>query len=340
VFDPSELLPYRPADPDDDEAFLAPIRAGKAASLPLAKGLPVEQATTYLARANDLLAISAARSATRWLIGIDAEPDRELLSLCGQAAQYYVERARASLKTGGDLPKGEKRRLQNIAFTLKAFADLFRAADRDATDVAVASTYRRAGHALAVVGEDADPAVAACAQLWQAFAWELAGRRERAMASLPGALQEPSQLPYDFLSRLLRCRIVVEAERPVAATALTVRIRVMCDRWFSDDKTARSAARLAAILQYRATQAWLDDLGDSDPEASDRLRRVLADVQAELFPQNTAHGVYFLDQAVPILITEPKPSAAQRATTTATAPTQSRRRVPTQPASVATSPTQ
>jgi hypothetical protein len=320
TFDLAEQLTYGPSTLVEDERFLAPIRAGDVSQLPVAEGAPEVQATTYLAWANRLLAIPTGRAATRWLIGIDAEGDQELLSQCGQASQEYVERAKASLKSADDLPRREKRKLQNVAFTLEAFAGLFRAADPAVIEGSAASTYRRSGRTLAVVGEDVDPVVASCAQMWQAFAWQLAGRRERAMASLPGALQKPNQLPYDFLSRLLRCRIVLEADQPVTATALTVRIRVSCDRWFSSDKVARSAARLAALLQMRATQAWLKALGDSDPEASDRLRAILADVQAELFPPNAVSDVYFLEEAVPILIAEPKPPTTQPTTTTATAP--------------------
>lgn len=340
VFDPAGQLTYDPMQLAEYDRFLVPMRSGGASELPSVEGAPAERATTYLVWANRLLAIPTGRAATRWLIGIDGEEDRELLSQCGRAATEYIRRAKTSLRSARGLPREEKRKLQDTAFTLTAFADLFCAADAPADNESLASTYRRAGRTLAVVGEDVDPLVAACAQMWQAFAWELAGRRERAMASLPGALQKPSQLPYDFLSRLLRCRIVIDAGGPVAATAMTVRIRSMCGSWFSSDDTGRSASRLAALLQIRATRAWLNELGDRDPEARARLEGVLADVQTELFPSDVESAVLFLEEAIPILIAEPKPSATQPAAATTTAPADTDLRAATQTGSVTTQPAQ
>ena len=135
--------------------------------------------------------------------------------------------------------------------------------------------------------------------LWQSFAWECAGRRERATVSLPSALVRPAQPDFDFLSRLLRCRLVAEDGLHTAAFALAIRVRGSCDQWFAKEPPEQLAARrrLAAVVQYRIGRPWLEQLRKSSSQAA-------ADLEAML---GGLHDVLY-DKGRPAPPTFPRPS--------------------------------
>jgi hypothetical protein len=284
---------------------------------------PLDRAAAHLAVANWLLAVPVARPATRWLMGMEAPGDPQRLAGATEQALEHLDRARSILKAAKPGRGGlEKRRadLDRVADALEPFGKLFAAAGLSSDAEKRKAAFANAALDLAVARESEMQDLSACALLWQSFAWQCAGRRERAMVSLPNALTAPEQPSFDFLGRLLRCRLTAEEGQRAAAFALLIRVRGMCDQWFFEESAEAIAARrrLAALLQYRIGQSWLDKLKASGSQgAIEDLQAMLDGLREALADKDGCGPVYIPDQAVPILI-EP-PAATTTAPTTAPA---------------------
>ncbi len=272
---------------------------------------PLDQAAAHLAIANWLLSVPTARPATRWLIGVEQAADLRAMAASAGAAQRHLARARSLLRadeSAGDAEKKRQIQLQQAAAVLDPLAALFAAADPQVDPEQRRKAYGNAALSLAVLRESDDSNVAACALLWQSFGWELAGRRKRALLSLPEVLAQPEHSPYDFLCRLLRCRIITDAGQHAAATTLAIHMQILCPQWFPEAPPGEVEARrlLIALLQCRAGQAWLSQLKASDsPAAAARLEAMLATVQEALVSGGKRQNVYHLEQAVPIIAEPP-----------------------------------
>lgn len=279
---------------------------------------PADQAAAHLATANWLIAVPTARPVVRWLMGQEKSDDLRMIAARGDQAREHIEKARQALELAGS-DKGSAGRkvaeLKLAADSLEPFARLFAAAGLEADRRKAAFAETALG--LAIARESDDPDISACALLWQSFAWELAGRRERAMASLPTALVKPTQPTFDFLSRLLRCRLTAEEGHLTAAFALTGRLRSSCDVWFSKEPPDQLAARgrLAAILQYRIGQTWHRQLAESGSStAAADVASMLADLRGVLYQNDQAGPVFFLDRAMPILVRPPSAASGPAVT--------------------------
>lgn len=286
---------------------------------------PLDRAAAHLAIANWHLAVPPAMSATRWLMGLDEAADRRLIAESAKIASVDIERAQAVLKAARGQAKKRLRELNSAAETLGLFVDLFLIVDSKQEGEAYRLTCADTALNLAIARESDDPAVASCALLWQSFAFNLAERRDRALVSLPQALEAPKYLPYDFMSRLLRCKILAELGRYAAATGLSIRIRAACQQWFKGetDEGITARCRLAALLQCRIGQLWMEQLSSSDSKvAASRLEASLVRLQESVFSSEQPQEVYYLDPAVPIIVKPPviKPPATSTAPATASAP--------------------
>jgi len=303
---------------------------------------PVDEAAAHLALANWLLAVPAARPATRWLIGLPATEDLRVIAESSLAAHEHIDRARTLLKAEPSGGNDRRRDLRTAAGTLDAFATLFSAAAGDQEKKKVQSGCEQAAVALASARESEDPAIAASALLWQSFGWYLAGRPERALTSLPDALQKPQQLEYDFMSRLLRCRILSEANQQAGAIALTIRMRAVCSRWSRGEKeeVVDSKRRLIAWLQCRIGKGWLEQLRTKDGPSAARLEGVLAGVQKNVFAADPPLPVYHLESAIPIIVEPPvlKPRATTLSAPAAAPPSSKPTSAATKEPPITTSP--
>jgi hypothetical protein len=281
---------------------------------------PLEQASVELAMANWLLAVPTASPATRWLLGLPEGDDLERIHESARDAQVHLARARKLLGPEEPEAKERWRELRSAASLLDAFATLmFACADKPSSD-----TYRdaceSAASGLGTARESERQIVAASAMMWQAHAFSLADRTERALSTLPDALAKPELLPYDFMARLLRCRILAESGESPAAIALTMRIREVSEDWFpqQDNQAIQARVRLVGVLQARLTREWMSTLHTS-PEAVTSLTGTLDSLQEMLFPSGRRNPIYHLETAVPILIEAPplpaaEPSAPDNAT--------------------------
>jgi hypothetical protein len=273
---------------------------------------PLDQAAAELAMANVLVALPPARPMTRWIIGLQDETDLARVHETATDAQQHLARARKLLSNDDEEGKERRRELRSAASTLEAFAKLFAACSdrREGTDYKQACEDAAVG--LAKPRESEKPQVAAAALLWQAFAWDCAGKSDRALSTLPDALTTPERLPYDFAARLLRCRILIDTGQSAAVIALTMRMQPLCEEWFpQQDKDGVAARqRLVAAVQWKATQAWLK-VTASAPAAA-RLEKTLASAREPLSGDGDRPAVYHLESAVPILVETPALPPAHR----------------------------
>lgn len=291
---------------------------------------PLEQAQARLGCANWLVAVPPAQPATRWLLGVQDADDLRAIAKAGREAAEQVSRAQKLLEEAPE-PKEEQDRkrhqaLSEAAASVEAFAAIFAQAESGAQTEAEQEAWRKAARQLAIARESKQAPVAAAALLWQAFSFERAGRRDRALEALPDALAPAEHWPYSFMSRLLRCRMIAEDGRQAAATALLSQMQEQLKDWTTNQNQERNnARRLIGIVQYRIVTDWMKKLQTSTQPASDDSAKVLEPLLESIrrsFSEVKEPGVYYMDTAVPLGITpeaESKPPEA-KATGSADAP--------------------
>ncbi|HPD30913.1 MAG TPA: hypothetical protein PLL20_13020 [Phycisphaerae bacterium] len=280
---------------------------------------PVDQAAAHLAAANWLVGVANSRAAVRWLTGMQRPEDLGVLASRADQARKHLDKARDALKSVTQARPLEATRISELklaAESLEPFIKLFAAAGGDETEAKRKSAFSEAALGLAMARESENPDLSACALLWQSFAWECAGRRDRAMLSLPSALAAPEQPAFDFLSRLLRCRLVAEDERHAAAFALALRVRASCNQWFPKEPPDQLAARarLAALVQYQIGRSWLNQLANPDTKtAADDVKEMLAALRDVLYDRDAPGPIFVPESIIPILVELPNPPVSQPA---------------------------
>jgi len=278
----------------------------------------LDKAQAHLALANLWLAVPTAEAALAQLLGVADHRESALLYRASTHASEHIAATKALLAqaspttTSGDTDASDATRsaeLARVADELAPFAALMATFRVDQGRDADPEAWARAARGLATVREAPEATLAACARMWQAFAWSRAGRRERAKIVLPPATAAPQTLPYDFVSRLLRCRILADEGQFVAANALLTQIRAACPRWLSqhDAPTIRAHEKLTLFLQCRVSSAWLAHGSiESSPEARERLADLRDALQTRLTDElQTSADVFPFGHAVPMRIDLP-----------------------------------
>ena len=317
------------ADPADDQSELCRTRELLEEWLHRQRE-PLDEAEAHLALANWLLATSPGRATTRWLMGLHVGADLEVIAVSAHKARMHLDQARVVLQSEAVKKlKGEdkrcRRELKRVEGLLRPFADFFAAVETPTDSETGRSGWAEAALRLSVSRETEDAEMAACALLWQSFAWELAGRRDRALASLPDVLQVPKQLPYDFFCRLLRCRILADAGQHTAALVLMTKMVDVARHWFrhASPESLNAYVRLVAVVQYQIGQAWIERF-DTPGQIThlEAIRAMLNRVKAELLGEGDEEPVevYFLERAIPLLVEAHAIEEAVSATTTSSAP--------------------
>ncbi|MCO6437656.1 MAG: hypothetical protein J5J06_11250 [Phycisphaerae bacterium] len=212
-------------------------------------------------------------------LGLDAAKTSQLLTQA-EGVLEEVGRALGEKESASSLPVDVSSRLQRRQRILAAFAGALHAylapGEGDPREV-----NRQAAVQLSVLLEEFDPVVPAAAGFWQAILRTREGDLEGAMLVLPLALSEPNrrQLPWDYFSRLLRCRVIARNGGYPTAIALLTQVEERCDRWLPPDNA--EAGRNAAIwFQLLTLREWSEKLpGDSsEREWCARQIRELADM--------------------------------------------------------------
>jgi hypothetical protein len=295
---------------------------------------PVQLAAAHLKLANFMLAEPAGVSATNQLLGIAlpagiAQPDnarnneqddngRHAISLAEAAgrSQVHIDAADKTLEgipAEEEIDEDRYAELKSAARTLRAFADVFSLTDQEPTGPDK-QAWSDAARGLAMAREAKAPEVAAAARMWQAYALNRAGNYERALATLPEVLSKPEVLSYGFVSRLLRCRILVENDRHAAAMTLAIRMEPIAAEWFDRRSGQRQARALVRLMQRDLAERLIDRMRadhpplttqapDTQPTASSEV--LLARRIAERLGEPGFESPYILEAAVPIFIGEP-----------------------------------
>lgn len=278
----------------------------------------VETATAHLAIANWLLAVPTSHAATRWLVELADDKDLALLADSAKAAREHIEKAKKQLSAASQPGHPQEKDAQNraskldtVADSLEPFTALLAAAKiADSDERARQGTWTRVARGLSAVRESTDTSLAASALLWQAFAWQMAGRTERAKNGLPEPLTPPANPSYDFMARLLRCRLLGEAGQYTAATTLAIEVRQECANWFKGETTSGAIPRerLAALVQCQLAKRWQAHLkAATAPVSTGPLEAMLGQLQATYF-DDRGEGrpqVYFINATIPVIIHPP-----------------------------------
>ncbi len=260
---------------------------------------PLDKARAHLAAANLWLAFPTGSAATACLLDVATDPEISRLHHAGTEASERIATARTLLASAtesaeqegqdGDAARADASRAEDllrITDELAPFAALMTTFGIDEGEDGSKEAWAVAARGLATVREAPDAALAASARLWQAYAWVQAGRLDRAKVVLPAATVPPETQPYDFVSRLLRCRILAEEGHGIAASALLTQVQAACPNWFRehDLQTIQRYQGLALYLQCH-TQATLHARWARDsqhPEAIIRIEHLQEETETRL----------------------------------------------------------
>lgn len=276
---------------------------------------PMDKVLAHLALGNWLLAVPTARPATRWLLGVGEPADAEAIARSAGEALEHITAAEELLKANppGQVSGAERtriRRLTTDAGLLKGFAEVMRGLSGELSD----QQWSELARGLSAARESETSRIAAAAVVWQAIAWNEAGRRERALAVLPDALTRPTE-PFEFVARLLRCRLLSDAGMHAGAMVLATRIGTSCDEWFGNDNRSQIAARkrLAGVVQWSIGRAWEASLKTATrPSGDEAMKELLATIRKDHFADTARKPqVYMLEYAVPIVVQMPASTDAQ-----------------------------
>jgi hypothetical protein len=218
---------------------------------------------------NDLDALRARFESAASLIA-DAEEDLEAARAATPkpqepAAEEQAVDAKAEARQARISAASAQRR------ALKAFHRALRAVLVPPTDVEVARERRRAASDMAALLENDDRRVAVAAAFWQAYLRKDEDDPKPALSRLEYALDDfaPSERPYAFFSRLLRCKVLALHDQRVAALALLKQIEERTFVWFPEADQQQVAASGVAWLEYQTLAAWHERL-DIDTQVEER----------------------------------------------------------------------
>ena len=296
----------------------------------------LDVAHSLLAEANWWLAEAIAPPAARLLLAFSTEDDRVAIHDAASHAIKAVGQYRVVIKLLDDADPDRRRELKSHAETLEAFANLFAALSGDKNNGGDETHCRRAALDLSLAREHEDARIAAAAQLWQAFAWEAAGRRDRALDTLPTALGELKELPFDVYAELLRARLLASDGMSAAAATLLTRMRTLGAKRLSQAAAIASARQLIVVLECDILLKWKQRVAPEQPKLAEEIDRRLRDLQNAHFA-DAEEGIYQLNTAIPVLCRAPDrivpitvsteeplsdPPASAPATATSSAPTE------------------
>src|SRR5262249_46304878 len=148
--------------------------------------------------------------------------------------------------------------------------------------------------------------------MWQSYAWDSAGKNDRALATLPEVLLKPERLPYDFISRLIRCRVLAESDQAPAAIAMLIYSQKLLEDWFpqADKAALDTRRRLVAAVQWKITKDWAAGKSGSKVTPA-QLDTILSGSREILSPRENANLAFHLDNAIPIIVEAPALHATQ-----------------------------
>lgn len=226
-----------------------------------------------------ILARQIEPALSREILDIATPEDRKWIAQRTPAAIELLNTATKKLGTGKDNADSEALR-ERIA-QARAFAEVYSAIaaaeippTATAPSAAAADKLLQACRGLAGYIDAADPGLAASARLWQAAAYRRGGRADRALQLLPRVRTAARSIPYDYFSRLERCRALMDRGEYVAAAALSAQIGEEIDNWIPENqrdsaRRANQALRAAALRRWSAALRTAGKSGVADDVSKD-----------------------------------------------------------------------
>jgi hypothetical protein len=279
------------------------------------------QVELLLSLANFRLARELEPAASRWLLGDESAEVRRQLAESAGKARAEAERALdilTGLAAKSPVPRIGGKPLATwraVAEQLISLAAVLEGIGRGAVDAPCLAR-------LEPMTRDSSAPVAAAAKLWWIAGMRQAGLGSKILEKVDPATSKPGQLPYDFFSRLLHCRLLADRGSYAVATGLAIQMESRGDGWFKKAQVGE-AKRAVCGLQIELAERWAERLerGNAAEEGAHR-RSVAEDLRARL--SRVPDGqVYRLGLAVPVAVEPPAPPAVPtRAATRPVARTQ------------------
>jgi len=305
TFPPLPKLTLAPVNETND---IAAYRAGVRESVARFAGLadacddPLLRAELRLAAVNLIFARQLEPDCTRtfWsLTTFEAHKiDRDAIETAFDLVDNLIETAQQDIEAARDakqqrpdgeppVEKGEppaekaddeidprQQRIQaarGLRRTLAAFGTALRAVVAPPADEDSDRGRRRAASKLAALVEEDDRRVAAAAEFWQAYLRKDEADPQPALSRLDYALDDftPSERPYAFFARVLRCRVLAAHGMRVAALALLKQVEERTYVWFPQDAQQQAAASAVAWVEFQTLLSWHEQL---DPQTQEEAR--------------------------------------------------------------------
>ncbi|MBN1343489.1 MAG: hypothetical protein JXQ73_12450 [Phycisphaerae bacterium] len=270
-----------------------------------AEPAPASRIPLLLSLANLRLARQAEPELTAMALGVQAPDDARRLKQTVDKARHDVAQAASLLRkvesapADGKLETKQRTRWKQAAESLTALASaLAGLADEKLAAPGLAG--------LEPLLESKQADLAATARLLRMMLLQESGQTKKALADVDPVLGPPKQLPHDFFTAMLRCRMLAQRGSDAVASALALQIDVACEKWF--DKAQVPEARAAvALLRMELARRWAADLDRKGLSNHAARRRAAAErIRKDFFGKDQA-GVYRLLPAVPVLIEPPPP---------------------------------
>lgn len=271
---------------------------------------PSVKAAYFLAGANLVLAYEIEPQCSQMFFGFPVgEPpsmSSEGFSAAMDTADELLRRAAEVIRNEGLDGRGDPKPLRRLA-TLEQFSRALRVACSETADADAVVRARQAAAELSTLLEDPDRAVVSAATFWQAVLRQREDDGARSLASLDLALADPARTgwPFDFFSRLLRCRLLTRRGSHATALALLLQVEEHASDWAGNERDGAAAVRAVVQEQIRALDDWVNHL----PEQSQSAQRAWCVSRIESLSRGLSSAertVTRLRPAVPIIAPSPE----------------------------------
>lgn len=271
---------------------------------------PSVKAAYFLAGANLVLAYEIEPHCSQVFFGFPvAEPpstSSEGFTAAMDTADELLRRASEVIRNEGLDGRGDPKPLHRLT-TLEQFSRALRVACSDVADADAVARARQAAAELSTLLEDPDRAVVSAATFWQAVLRQREDDGARSLAALDLALADPARTgwPFDFFSRLLRCRLLAQRGSHATAIALLLQMEEHASDWAGNERDGAAAVRAVVHEQVRALDDWMGRL----PEQTQSAQRAWCVSRIESLSRGLDSGertVTRLRPAVPVIAPPPE----------------------------------
>jgi len=278
---------------DDMAAYTSSVadRATRLVELAEKSKDPLRRAELQLTGANLILARQMEPTCTRifWHLTGSAEhpPDPQMLTQAFDTVDRLLAEAKTNLdeargqasveeEKSGETAEAKEKSVPSKPSritaagrhqrTLASFQQALRAALLPPPGDEGKRSVRRAASQLAELVEHDDRRIATAAGFWQAYLRKGETDPHASLAGLDNALDEfaPTEQPYAFFARVMRCDVLAEHGQEVAALTLLTQMEERALNWYPDGEPRKQALGAIAWTKLHALRTWFDTLDPSE----------------------------------------------------------------------------